>query len=225
MRSVLSFFVAFKINGESSILLDHLVTFLEDHATAALPYYALIVVAAGAVYPFASRTWRNSPVSIVFSVFKVIGLLVGVLLVFDVGPQFLFEEDIGPFLLNDLVISVGLLVPIGAVFLALLVGYGFLEFVGVLFAGAAHHLRGHSRECPYLTAEVDPGHVPSSGRTRTGKHRAWTTGRPCVAGSAHDRGRSSRAGGECVDESAGRVADGHGDPAVESCRSDYSDSC
>jgi nucleoside recognition membrane protein YjiH len=38
----------------------------------------------------------------------------------------------GPFLFEKLVISVGLLVPIGSVFLALLVGYGLLEFIGVL---------------------------------------------------------------------------------------------
>lgn len=41
-------------------------------------------------------------------------------------------EDTGPFLFNKLVIPVGLLVPIGAVFLALLVGYGLLEYIGVL---------------------------------------------------------------------------------------------
>lgn len=38
----------------------------------------------------------------------------------------------GPFLFDKLVIPVGVLVPIGAVFLALLAGYGLLEFIGVL---------------------------------------------------------------------------------------------
>ncbi|WP_242495668.1 YjiH family protein [Salinicola tamaricis] len=37
-----------------------------------------------------------------------------------------------PFLFDKLVIPVGLIVPIGAVFLALLIGYGLLEFIGVL---------------------------------------------------------------------------------------------
>jgi len=37
-----------------------------------------------------------------------------------------------PFLLNKLVIPVGLIVPIGSVFLAFLVGYGLLEFIGVI---------------------------------------------------------------------------------------------
>jgi len=131
-----AFFVPFSVNGETSILLDHLVTLLENHVPSILPYYALIVVFAGAAYPFVSRTWRNSTVDIAFSLAKLIGLAVAVMLVFDVGPAWLFDEDMGPFLMDSLVISVGLLVPIGAVFLALLVGYGLLEFVGVLLQPA-----------------------------------------------------------------------------------------
>ncbi|KPC97712.1 Nucleoside recognition [Geobacillus sp. BCO2] len=50
---------------------------------------------------------------------------------FRIGPSWLFQPNMGPFLYDKLVISVGLLVPIGSVFLAMLVGYGLLEFVGV----------------------------------------------------------------------------------------------
>ena len=127
-----AFFVPFTVNGESSILLDHIVTFIQEHVPDVLPYYALAIITAGAAYPFVSGSWRRSLTDTVFSVFKVIGLVVGVMLVFEFGPDWLFEPDVGPFLLDSLVISVGLLVPIGAVFLALLVGYGLLEYVGVL---------------------------------------------------------------------------------------------
>lgn len=126
------FFVPVTIGEKSSIMLDHIVTFIQTHAGGALPYYALIVILAGAVYPFVSGTWKKSTVNMVFSIFKVIGLVVGIMLVFNVGPAWLFEPSMGPFLLNKLVIPVGLLVPIGAIFLALLVSYGLLEFVGVL---------------------------------------------------------------------------------------------
>ncbi|GAB2736593.1 YjiH family protein [Salinifilum aidingensis] len=126
------FFVPLEIGGKSSILLDHAVTALESWIPGALPYYALAVILAGAVHPFASGTWNRSAVAAVFSAFKVIGAVVGALLVFGFGPAWLFDEEIGPFLLDKLVIPVGLLVPIGAVFLALLVNYGLLEFLGVL---------------------------------------------------------------------------------------------
>ncbi|MHA6799564.1 YjiH family protein [Bounagaea algeriensis] len=126
------FFVPLEIGGKSSILLDHVVTALESWIPDVLPYYALAVILAGAVHPFITGTWNRSAVAVVFSVFKVIGLGVGTMLVFGFGPAWLFQEDVGPFLFDTVVIQVGLLVPIGAVFLALLVGYGLLEFLGVL---------------------------------------------------------------------------------------------
>ena len=95
-------------------------------------YYALLVIAAGAVYPFLSGKWKNSSVDVVFSIFKAIGLIVGIMLVFNIGPAWLFAPDMGPVLFNKLVLHVGLLVPIGAIFLALLVGYGLLEYIGIL---------------------------------------------------------------------------------------------
>ena len=126
------FFVPVTIGEKKSIMLDHMVTWIQTSLGGVLPYYALLVILAGAVYPFISGKWKKSKVDIVFSIFKVMGLVVGIMLVFNIGPAWLFEPSMGPFLLNKLVIPVGLLVPIGAVFLALLVSYGLLEFIGVL---------------------------------------------------------------------------------------------
>ncbi|AMQ08641.1 YjiH family protein [Sporosarcina psychrophila] len=126
------FFIPITLVGKNSIMLDHIVTFIQTHATSALPYYALAIIAAGAIYPFVSGKWKKSNVNTIFSLFNIIGLIVGIMLVFQFGPAWLFEPNMGPFLFDKLVIPVGLLVPIGAAFLALLVGYGFLEFVGVL---------------------------------------------------------------------------------------------
>lgn len=126
------FFIPVTMAGKNSIMLDHIVTFIQTYATPALPYYALLVIAAGAVYPFISGKWKKSNVDTIFSLFNIMGLIVGIMLVFQFGPAWLFDPNMGPFLFNKLVIPVGLLVPIGAGFLALLVGYGLLEFVGVL---------------------------------------------------------------------------------------------
>src|SRR5690606_34923442 len=60
------------------------------------------------------------------------GFITAFMIVFGFGPAWLFDPSMGPFLFDKLVISVGLLVPIGSVFLALLVGYGLLEFFGVI---------------------------------------------------------------------------------------------
>lgn len=129
---ILMFFVPVTIGDRSTIPLDHIVSWLRRSVPAVLPYYALLLIAAGAAYPWVSGTWRRDVTTTVFSVLRVVGLVVGVMLVFGIGPAWLFEDDMGPFLLNALVIPVGLLVPIGAVFLAMLVGYGLMELVGVL---------------------------------------------------------------------------------------------
>ena len=129
---IFMFFVPITIGERSTIPLDHIVSWLRTNVTGVLPYYALALIAAGAAYPWVSGTWRRNTTTTVFSVLRVVGLVVGVMLVFKVGPAWLFEDDMGPFLLNALVIPVGLLVPIGAVFLAMLVGYGLMEWIGVV---------------------------------------------------------------------------------------------
>src|SRR5699024_12624006 len=45
------FFVPIEIAGQSSILLDHIVTGIETAVPAALPYVVLVIILAGAMYP------------------------------------------------------------------------------------------------------------------------------------------------------------------------------
>lgn len=69
---------------------------------------------------------------IVISLLKVIGAIASILVVFQIGPSWLLAEDMGPYWYNSLLTPIGVLVPIGAIFLAMLVGYGLLEFIGIL---------------------------------------------------------------------------------------------
>ena len=129
---ILMFFVPITIGEKNTIPLDHLVTWLRAEAKPFLPYYALALIVGGAISPWVTGRWRRNTTSLIFAISAVVGLVVGVMLVFKIGPAWLFADDMGPFLLNALAIPVGLLVPIGAIFLAMLVGYGLMEFVGVL---------------------------------------------------------------------------------------------
>ena len=110
------FFVPVTIGEKNSIMLDHIVSWIQANATGVLPYYSLALILAGALYPFYSGTWKKSTVDMVFSFFKIIGLVVGIMIVFGFGPAWLFAPDMGPFLFDKLVISVGLLVPMGRYF-------------------------------------------------------------------------------------------------------------
>lgn len=128
---IFMFFIPISINGKSSIMLDHIVAGITSLSSQMVTIYALLILLAGAVYPFINKSWNKNLTNMIFSIFKVLGLLFGSMIVFNVGPAWLFSPDMGPFLMEKLIKPVSLLVPIGAVFLALLVSYGLLEFIGI----------------------------------------------------------------------------------------------
>ncbi|WP_110643898.1 YjiH family protein [Salinicola sp. CPA57] len=129
---ILVFFVPISMDGKRTILLDHLVTGLRALMGSGVTFYALAVILAGAIYPLWTQRWRTSHTETVLTMFKIIGAIVAIIAVTGWGPAALFAPDMLPFLFDKLVISVGLIVPMGAIFLALLINYGLMEGVGVL---------------------------------------------------------------------------------------------
>jgi len=125
------FFIPVPIGGKSSILLDHIVTYARG-----LPFFpeifGIAVVVLGGICPLISGSWRKSRTEVIFSILRVLGVFFGISILLSLGPSILLREHIGPFLFEDLVIPVGLIVPVGSVFLSFLVDYGLLEFVGTL---------------------------------------------------------------------------------------------
>ncbi len=129
---IFSFFVSFEWQGKSTILIDHIVTWVQSTFPSAVTVYIFIGLIAGTAYPFITGKWKTSTVNLILSVFKVFGLAAGVMLIFNFGPAWLMAPDIGPYLMDKLIKPLGVLIPIGSLFLALLVGYGLLDFIGVL---------------------------------------------------------------------------------------------
>ncbi|GAA8851843.1 hypothetical protein DUHN55_38980 [Helicobacter pylori] len=129
---IFMFFVPITIGDANTIPLDHLVSAIQDYAAPVVPFAILALVALGTARPFVTGSWRGSTTRTIFAVLNVVGLVVALLMITSSAPAWLAAEGLGPFLWDKLVIPVGLIVPIGAVFLALLVGYGLMEFVGVI---------------------------------------------------------------------------------------------
>ncbi|WP_231634331.1 YjiH family protein [Salinicoccus sp. YB14-2] len=129
---IIMFFIPVTLFGESSILLDHFVTFVGNVFGDSIKYYTLLVIIAGAIYPFITKEWNKSLIEIVITFFKIAGVAVGVMVVFQIGPAFVLREDIGPFLFNSLAVNLSILIPVGGAVLGLLVGYGMLVFIGVI---------------------------------------------------------------------------------------------
>lgn len=82
---IFSFFVTFTYNEKSSILLDHIVSWISTNAATFVTVYIIIMLVCGAAYPFITKTWNKDIVNIVMSVFKVIGLGIGLLLISGSG--------------------------------------------------------------------------------------------------------------------------------------------
>lgn len=82
---IFMFFIPIDIGGKSTIPLDHLVSFVKSAAPSLMPYYALIVIILGAAYPFYSKTWNKDGVTTVFSIAKIVGLVVAIMAVTEQG--------------------------------------------------------------------------------------------------------------------------------------------
>lgn len=128
---ILCFFVPIEIAGTSSIIVDHVHLAIRALFGGLIPYIALIMILAGAILPLIRKSYKNSFADFVIVVFKVLGAIIGVMYVFHFGPALLFKKDYGPFLFEQLMMPLSVLIPVGAIALSLLVSYGLLEFVGV----------------------------------------------------------------------------------------------
>lgn len=118
----------------NSVPVDFIVGLLQSRAMPAVKIFILAVMYVGAAIPFIKGTWNKNGMDIFMSVAKVCGAVIGTILYFNLWQSnaWLWRGDIGPFLFNKLAIPVGLVIPIGSVFLAFLASYGLMEFIGVL---------------------------------------------------------------------------------------------
>lgn len=130
LLGIFMFFIPIDIGGKSSIPLDHLVTGVKTYAGPVVPWLMLALIVLGTVRPFVTGRWRRSTTQTVFAFLNILGLVAAVLMMTS-PPAWLAEKSIGPFLWNTLVTSVGLIVPIGGIFLGFLIGFGLMEFLGV----------------------------------------------------------------------------------------------
>ena len=126
------FFVPFTIGEKSTILFDHGATYLvnQQHTLSVTLLFMLMIF--GVSKPFIDGSWRKNITHKILTVFKVLGLVLAVMYISGNAPAFMMEKDMLPFLFEKLALPVGMIVPLGALILAFLVGFGLLEMVGVL---------------------------------------------------------------------------------------------
>lgn len=128
---IFCFFVPITIFGNNTIIVDHIHLAIRYLLNPIMPYIALLMIIIGALLPIFRRTYKTSITNFIITLFKVAGAIIGIMYVFHIGPALLFNKNYGPFLFDQLMMPLSILIPVGAVALSLLVGYGLLEFVGV----------------------------------------------------------------------------------------------
>ena len=125
------FFFPITYHGKQSIPLDHMVTIIREWLPAIVPWLILALAVFGAVRSIVNKNWHQGLLQAIFTILNLVGMAVAFLMVINKLPWVLGDSDLVPFLWNSIAVPVGLIVPIGGAFLALLISYGLLEFVGV----------------------------------------------------------------------------------------------
>lgn len=128
---IFMFFVPITIDGNSSIPLDHIVNLIRTIPNFG-PIYGGLIVTVGALLPFYKKTWNKNTSNTIFSILKLIGIIFVFMAILNKGPKFLMAPDVIPFIFNKIVVAVTTIVPIGSIFLAFLINYGLMEYIGAL---------------------------------------------------------------------------------------------
>lgn len=130
LLGVFMFFVPIQIGEKKTIMLDHIVVWIQS-----IPYfkqsYGALLILVGACLPFYRRTWNKDKITCIFSFLKLLAIPFVLMYLLGKGPEFLMRKDTIPFIFTKIVVPVTTIVPVGSIFLALMISYGMMEFVGV----------------------------------------------------------------------------------------------
>jgi len=140
------FFIPIRLGGfyvferfvaeQNTIPLEHLVRIIRAAVGPFQRYVVLAIMVLGTAWTFVNGSWKKDTTAIIFTVFKVLGVLLATMFIWSWGPEAFFAPASSaaggmlPFLFNALAMNLAFLIPIGALFLAFLTNYGLMEFAG-----------------------------------------------------------------------------------------------
>ena len=148
--------MGYTVAATSTIPINHLTNFLRallwSGDLKVMPYVVLAISAYGLADLIIRRKKHfGNTLGVVFSIIKCIGVVFIVFAVFKIGPSFMHEphemlaaksvvdgvevftpRSISAFVLNGVLITISISIPLAAVFLPFLLNYGLVEFIGVL---------------------------------------------------------------------------------------------
>ena len=129
---ILMFFVPIELGGRSTILFDHAASHLVREWKIPVAVVAVLMMFYGALSPIFNGSWKKDLTNRILTLFKLAGVAITLFYLTGAAPAFLMEKDMLPFLYEKLSLPLSMIIPIGALALAFLIGFGLLEMAGVL---------------------------------------------------------------------------------------------
>lgn len=146
LRSLISAVLGFgfflfpvKYQNQNTVVFDLFVKLITKNFPVSVAYYCFGLILFGSVATLLSNSRRINrrfnffsyyKSSIGYSLLRLLGLVIAIMLFFNVGPQIILDPKISKLMWNTLIFSVGVIIPIGAIFLSLFIRYGCIEFCG-----------------------------------------------------------------------------------------------
>lgn len=141
---VLLLMIPFKYQGDTTILVALLAGKLTDLIGGALPLIITIMIAITGVLTVGAKLKKTGPVdeesffeglfniSTFWTIVRVIGVVLAFLVFFEIGPEWIWSEDTGGLILNDLILGLFGIFLFAGFLLPFLTDFGLLEFIGSL---------------------------------------------------------------------------------------------
>jgi nucleoside recognition membrane protein YjiH len=149
--SVGSFFFLFPVqwNGQTTIPLDVVVSIIQQTVPTLVEYFTFgIILVGGVLTSLAMVHFRGIAsfdqslvdrlgleywaTSTVFWAFRALGVVIAVPILLGSGPEWLLSQQTSGIVWGGLLLTIALVIPIGAVFVNLLAELGGLQFIGTL---------------------------------------------------------------------------------------------
>ena len=148
--------MGFTMGARSTIPINHMTGFIRallwDGNVRVMPFVVLAIALYGLVDLIIRRDKHfSNTLGKVFAIIKIIGVVFIVFAAFNIGPSFMHEtrmelaaramvdgevefvpRSISAFVMNGVLITISISIPLAAMFLPFLLNYGLVEFVGVL---------------------------------------------------------------------------------------------
>ncbi len=146
--------VPFQYKGETTIFVALLASTLTEMLGGILPMIILLFITFTALLTVVNKLaepafiQKNSflkeiaDVSTFWAIIRVIGFILAFLVFFQLGPEWLWSEDTGGLVLNDLILGLFSIFLFAGLLLPFLTDFGLLEFVGVLLTPVMRPLFG-----------------------------------------------------------------------------------